>query len=98
MAESAQKEKPRRLVERLILIPIAYMLGHLCVLGFHTLSYSEWRDAQMILAIGILFYCAMLLALSIFYSRKELRICAGTVADKVSATQTTKKCIGYLKR
>lgn len=73
MAESAQKEKPRRLVERLILIPIAYMLGHLCVLGFHTLSYSEWRDAQMILAIGILFYCAMLLALSIFYSRKELR-------------------------
>ena len=62
-----KKEKPRRLVERLILIPIAYMLGHLCVLGFHTLSYSEWRDAQMILAIGILFYCAMLLAL------KELR-------------------------
>lgn len=68
-----KKEKPRRLVERLILIPIACMLGHLCVLGFHTLSYSEWRDAQMILAIGILFYCAMLLALSIFYSRKELR-------------------------
>ena len=68
-----KKEKPRRLVERLILIPIAYMLGHLCVLGFHTLSSSEWRDAQMILAIGILFYCAMLLALSIFYSRKELR-------------------------
>lgn len=68
-----KKEKPRRLVERLILIPIAYMLGHLCVLGFHTLSYSEWRDAHMILAIGILFYCAMLLALSIFYSRKELR-------------------------
>lgn len=68
-----KKEKPRRLVERLILIPIAYMLGHLCVLGFHTLSYSEWRDAQMILATGILFYCAMLLALSIFYSRKELR-------------------------
>lgn len=68
-----KKEKQRRLVERLILIPIAYMLGHLCVLGFHTLSYSEWRDAQMILAIGILFYCAMLLALSIFYSRKELR-------------------------
>lgn len=68
-----KKEKPRCLVERLILIPIAYMLGHLCVLGFHTLSYSEWRDAQMILAIGILFYCAMLLALSIFYSRKELR-------------------------
>jgi len=68
-----KKEKPRRLVERLILIPIAYMLGHLCVLGFHTLSYSDWRDAQMILAIGILFYCAMLLALSIFYSRKKLR-------------------------
>lgn len=68
-----RREKPRRRVERLLLIPVAYMLGHLCVLGFHTLSYSEWRDAQMILAIGVLFYCAMLLALSIFYTRKELR-------------------------
>lgn len=68
-----KKEKPRRRVERLLLIPVAYGLGHLCVLGFHTLSYSEWRDAQMILAIGVLFYFAMLLALSIFYSRKELR-------------------------
>ncbi len=68
-----KREKPRRRAERLLLIPAAYMLGHLCVLGFRTLSYSEWRDAQMILAIGVLFYCAMLLALSIFYSRRELR-------------------------
>ena len=51
------------------------------VLGFRTVSYSEWRDFQLILAIGILLYCAMLLALNIFYAgrkrsnayRKELR-------------------------
>ena len=67
-----RKEKSRRRVERLLLIPVAYGLGHLCVLGFRTVSYTEWRDFQLILAIGVLFYCAMLLALSIFYNVKDL--------------------------
>ena len=57
----------------LLPIPIAYGLGHLCVMGFRTASCSEWRDFQLILAVGVLFYCAMLLALSIFYNVKELR-------------------------
>lgn len=47
--------------------------GILCVMGFRTASCSEWRDFQLILAVGVLFYCAMLLALSIFYNVKELR-------------------------
>ena len=68
-----RKEKSRRWVERLLPIPIAYGLGHLCVMGFRTASCSEWRDFQLILAVGVLFYCAMLLALSIFYNVKELR-------------------------
>ena len=68
-----RKEKSRRRVERLLLIPVAYGLGHLCVMGFRTASCSEWRDFQLILAVGVLFYCAMLLALSIFYNVKELR-------------------------
>ena len=76
-----KKERIRRRAEYLMLIPVAYGLGHLCVLGFRTVSYSEWRDFRLILAIGILLYCAMLLALNIFYAgrkrsnayRKELR-------------------------
>ena len=68
-----RKEKSRRRVEHLLPIPIAYGLGHLCVMGFRTASCSEWRDFQLILAVGVLFYCAMLLALSIFYNVKELR-------------------------
>ena len=35
------------------------------------------RDFQLILAIGILFYCAMLLALSIFRARKERKDAEG---------------------
>lgn len=66
-----KKERIRRRAEYLMLIPVAYGLGHLCVLGFRTVSYSEWRDFQLILAIGILLYCAMLLALNIFYTGKE---------------------------
>ena len=68
---ACQKEYFRRWVENLLLIPIAYGLGHLCVLGFRTVSYSEWRDFQLILAVGVLLYCAMLLALNIFYTGKE---------------------------
>ena len=64
---------PGRCIERAIPIPVAYGLGHLCVLGFRTASYSQWRDFQLIFAIGVLFYCAMLLALSIFYKRKEIK-------------------------
>ncbi|WP_418290855.1 zf-HC2 domain-containing protein [Massilicoli timonensis] len=67
-----RKERPRRRVERLLIVPVAYGLGHLCVMGFRTVSYSVWRDFQLILATGVLFYCAMLLALSLFYSVKEL--------------------------
>ena len=68
---ACRKEHFRRWVEYLLLIPIAYGLGHLCVLGFRTVSYSEWRDFQLILAIGVLLYCAMLLALNIFYAGKD---------------------------
>ena len=68
-----RKEHIRRCIERAILLPVAYGLGHLCVLGFRTASYSQWRDFQLIFAIGVLFYCAMLLALSIFYKRKEIK-------------------------
>ena len=67
-----KKERIRRRAEYLMLIPVAYGLGHLCVLGFRTVSYSEWRDFQLILAIGILLYCAMLLALNIFYAGMSL--------------------------
>lgn len=68
-----KKDRPRKWIERLLFIPVAYGLGHICVLGFRIISYSEWRDFQLILAIGILFYCAMLLALNIYHARKEIR-------------------------
>ena len=67
-----KKEHFRRWTEYLLLIPIAYGLGHLCVLGFQVVSYSEWRDFQLILAISSLLYCALLLALNIFYAWKAL--------------------------
>ncbi len=68
-----KNESKRRRVEKFLLIPVAYGLGHLCVLGFNLVSHSEWRDAQMIVLIGVLFYCAMMFVLRIFYNRKEKR-------------------------
>ncbi len=66
-----KKERARRWVERLVLIPAAYALGYVCVLRFRTVSYAEMRDFRMILAIGVLFYCAMLLAVHLYHGRKS---------------------------
>ena len=65
-----KRQRVRKWMEQLILIPVAYGLGHFCVLRFSTVSYSALRDLQLILAIGILFYFALLLALCIFRARK----------------------------
>ena len=68
---ACRKEHFHRWVEYLLLISIAYGLGHLCVLGFRTVSCSEWRDFQLILAVGVLLYRAMLLALNFFTPEKS---------------------------
>lgn len=66
-----KKGRSQKWIERLLLMPVAYGLGHVCVLGFNTVSYSVGRDFQLILAIGILFYCAMFFALNIYQAKKE---------------------------
>ena len=63
-----QKEHFRRWVEYLFLIPIAYGLGHQRLPGY--VPDSEWRDFQLILAVGVLLYRAMLLALNFFTPEK----------------------------
>lgn len=68
-----KREKARFWLERIILFPIAYAIGHFCVLRFSTVSYSLVRDFFLIMLIALLIYCALLFALNIFNIKKEIR-------------------------
>jgi len=65
-------EKIRNVVEKIVLLPVSYLLGHLCIKGFRSSSYSALRDFCAILLVMLPLYCAMLLALHL-YRRHQLR-------------------------
>lgn len=68
-----KKPKVRQWVGRALLLPPAYGVGHLIVLGFTTVSYCATRDFILIVAIGALVYCLVLLAASLYHLWRELR-------------------------
>lgn len=66
-----KQKKVRLWLERVALFPLAYVIGHICVLQFRTTSYYGERDLFLIILIAILIYCAMLVALNLYYVKKE---------------------------
>lgn len=67
-----RKKQPVKIwIERLIIFPIAYILGHLCIKGFSMATYSSGRDFSIILLVAILFYLAGLLVISLYRLKKE---------------------------
>lgn len=66
-----KKLQVRQWVERALLLPPSYAVGHIIVLGFTTKSYSTTRDFILIVAIGALLYCLLLLAGSVFRLWRE---------------------------
>ena len=69
------KNKPnaRLWIERIMLYPISYAIGHFIVLGFTFISYSPVRTFTLIVFISILLYCAFLVAHSLYRLRKEIK-------------------------
>ncbi|MCF6463795.1 anti-sigma factor family protein [Clostridium sp. Cult1] len=67
-----RKEDKRKFVlEKFLLLPISYIIGHFCIKGFTTSSYSAQRDFFAILLVMIPIYCLFLIAIN-FY-RKAYR-------------------------
>jgi hypothetical protein len=67
------KQTLRVWIERVLLFPAAYILGHVCVKGFTMKTYSIGRDVSLILLIAILFYLAGLLGMGFYRAWKEKR-------------------------
>lgn len=68
-----RKPKVRIWVERILLFPVSYVIGHLIVCGLNTATYSMTRDFFLILFLSLLLYCGLLLAHSIVRLRREIR-------------------------
>lgn len=51
-------------IVRIALLPVSYLVAHVCVMGFKTITYSITRDFFLIMLVAVLVYAAALLALS----------------------------------
>ena len=74
LSAAAAVRKDRRLCARILKIaalPASYIISHLCIRGFGTLSYSANRDLFLILIITCLLYCTALLAIGAVQSGRE---------------------------
>ncbi|CEO87836.1 zf-HC2 domain-containing protein [Syntrophaceticus schinkii] len=65
--------KAKRVLEYIIGIPAAYLIGHLCIKGFTTTTYSVTRDLFAIMTVAVLLYCALLLTAGLIRKKKEKR-------------------------
>lgn len=55
-------EKARSMILKILLLPVAYLLGNLCIKGFYLPSYSAIRDFYAILLVTIPLYIVLLSA------------------------------------
>jgi hypothetical protein len=66
--------KVRVWIERLTMLPAAYIVSHVVTKGFATITYSSGRDFVFILLVAILIYAAGLLGLSLYRSNRDLKL------------------------
>ncbi|MGL5675936.1 MAG: zf-HC2 domain-containing protein [Cellulosilyticaceae bacterium] len=68
-----KKRKIRQVMEKVLLVPIAYLLAHLCVKGFGGSSYAPLRDLVGILLVMvplyIILYCGRQLMSKVYSSK-----------------------------
>lgn len=65
--------KVRLWLVRIVLLPIAYIIGHIMIMGFNTITYSMTRDFILILIVTVLLYVAGLLGISFYRNKKEIK-------------------------
>jgi len=58
-------EKVKNVTIKILFLPISYFLGHLCIKGFTTSSYSAARDFFAILLVMIPLYIGFISAISL---------------------------------
>ena len=77
-----QQDAIRRWVERVLLIPVSYLIGHIAVLHFRTTTYAIRHDFPLIIIIALLVYLALLLGHGVICSFAEMKRGGSAPADK----------------
>lgn len=68
-----KKGRAGRVLEKLMLIPASYIIGHTAVAGLSSASYSFARNFAFIVLVSLLIYCGILLILNIIRTKKEIK-------------------------
>ena len=58
-------------LDRMIPLPIAYIISHICTKGLSFKSYSAQRDLSVLILVTILLYCAILSGGNLYRIKKE---------------------------
>ncbi|MDU5110492.1 MAG: zf-HC2 domain-containing protein [Clostridium sp.] len=61
----------RTIISKILLIPISYVIGTICIKGFNTASYSATRDFFVILLISIPIYFVLLITINFYKNIKN---------------------------
>lgn len=68
-----KKIKIRKVIEKLLFVPTSYIIGHICLKGFTTASYSAANDFFNILIIALPVYFVLVIVTNLIESRTNLK-------------------------
>lgn len=66
-----KKVKVRRVLEKIFFLPVSYIIGHLCIMLFSTVSYSAMFDFFKILIITLPIYFILIIITSLAESKAD---------------------------
>lgn len=67
------KENAKKWMSHFLLLPVSYVLAHLCIKGLTIRSYSVQRDFGLIVLVAIIIYCAGFFGIRLYQSMKTVR-------------------------
>lgn len=68
-----KKEKIRKVMTYISLVPISYIISQLAVMGFNATTYSLMRDFKLILILSLFIFCVLVSVYRIIQVRKEIK-------------------------
>lgn len=66
-------DKVKGIIQKIVFVPVSYLIGHICIKGFNTISYSAPRDLSLILLVSILIYCVLIIGQSLYVKSLQIK-------------------------
>ena len=66
-----KNETKKMWFQHIFLLPVSYIIAHLCTKGIAIKSFSTQRDFFIIVLVAILIYCVLLFGINLYHLKKE---------------------------